>query len=152
MHYPPGILDNPSSSILNGGILKGEILIRRLFLSLSILFGLVISFGWSTSCFSQTAAPRPPISIGDFQPKPQLKVASTDIDQAKFPVVDIHSHFWIRLKHDTDSLEQFVAMMNRNNIALSVSLDGTLGQQLDDHIDYLWRNHKNRFLIFTNID
>jgi predicted TIM-barrel fold metal-dependent hydrolase len=152
MHYPPGVLNDPRSSILNGGILNGEILIRRLFLRLSILFGLVISFGWSSSCFSQTEAPRPPISIGDFQPKPQLKVASTDIVQAKFPVVDIHSHFWIRLKHDTDSLEQFVAMMNRNNIALGVSLDGTLGQQLDDHIDYLWRNHKNRFLIFTNID
>ncbi|XZE21139.1 amidohydrolase family protein [Pirellulaceae bacterium SH449] len=93
-----------------------------------------------------------PLSIGEFTPDPRLRVKSTRIERARFPVVDVHSHFSIRLKHDTDALEHFVQLMERNNIALSVSLDGTLGQQLEDHISYLWTNHKNRFLIFTNID
>ncbi len=94
----------------------------------------------------------PPLSISEFQPTPQLKVRNSDTQKARYPVVDVHSHFWIRLKHDRDALEEFVAMMDRNNIAMNVSLDGTLGQQLDDHIRYLWQNHKQRFLIFTNID
>lgn len=122
-----------------------------------------VVFGWSgivyATCYvsslksySQPPSPPPPITISDFKPEPRLKVASTEMTCGKFPVVDVHSHLWIRLKHDVESLEQFVAIMDRNNIALSVSLDGTLGQQLDDHMDYLWQKYKNRFLIFTNID
>jgi predicted TIM-barrel fold metal-dependent hydrolase len=130
----------------------GETLIRGLLHALCVSLSFAIFFGLTPRCHSQTVDPVSPITIGDFQPKPQLKVFSTDIVHAKFPVVDVHSHFWIRFKHDADSLEQYVAMMDRNNIAISVSLDGTLGQQLDDHMDYLWRNYKNRFLIFTNID
>lgn len=147
MHSPPCTESRQKFYFRNGVISH-----RDLFLWLWVSFALMIFLGWSSKCYPQTEVPPPPISIGDFQPQPQLKVASTDIVRAKFSVVDVHSHFWIRLKHDSDSLEQFVAMMDRNNIALSVSLDGTLGQQLDDHMEYLWSNHKNRFLIFTNID
>lgn len=42
--------------------------------------------------------------------------------------------------------------MDRNNIAVCVSLDGRLGQQLDDHIRYLWTEHRDRFVIFANLD
>jgi predicted TIM-barrel fold metal-dependent hydrolase len=42
--------------------------------------------------------------------------------------------------------------MDRNRIAVCVSLDGRLGSQLERHIDYLWRNYKNRFAIFANVD
>lgn len=127
-------------------------LICGIFITMGIRIVLGLVCGLTTKCYAQTSNLPPPIAIGDFRPEPRLKVATTDMTRAKFPVVDVHSHFWIRLKHDVDSLDQFIAMMDRNNIALSVSLDGTLGQQLDDHIDYLWRDHKNRFLIFTNID
>lgn len=115
-----------------------------------VSLGIVI--GWLEYGFCQTDQAIPPITIGEFEPIPQLKVLKTDIQKARFPVVDVHSHFWIRFKHDADSLEQFIAVMDRNNIAISVSLDGTLGQKLDDHFDYLWRSYKHRFLIFTNID
>lgn len=147
MHSPPGITASPRP-----GFCYEKIVNRFLLLGLSVSFALMITHGWTSICYPQTVSPPPPISIGDFQPQPQLKVATTNIVQAKYCVVDVHSHFWIRLKHDAESLDQFVAVMDRNNIALSVSLDGTLGQQLDDHIDYLWRKHKKRFLIFTNID
>ena len=147
MHSPSGKMTGPRSSNRNGAMIA-----RGLSFALWVAVSLRISCGWTPCCYAQTETPLPPVSIGDFQPQPQLKVASTDIVRATFPVVDVHSHFWIRLKHDTDSLEQFVAMMDRNNIALSVSLDGMLGQQLDDHMDFLWRNYKDRFLIFTNID
>jgi predicted TIM-barrel fold metal-dependent hydrolase len=42
--------------------------------------------------------------------------------------------------------------MDRNSIAVSVSLDGTLGTRLDEHIGFLWTKHRDRFVIFANID
>jgi hypothetical protein len=42
--------------------------------------------------------------------------------------------------------------MDRNNVALSVSLDGTLGPRLESHLDYLWSNYRDRFVVFANID
>jgi predicted TIM-barrel fold metal-dependent hydrolase len=92
------------------------------------------------------------LRLADFFPEPKLKVASTELEQAKFPVVDAHSHFWIRLRHDPSQLEEFVKLMDRNNIAICVSLDGRLGSRLDEHLAYLWTEYEDRFVVFANID
>ena len=43
-------------------------------------------------------------------------------------------------------------MMDRNNIAVCVSLDATLFKRLTEHRDFLWTAFKDRFVIFANID
>ena len=96
--------------------------------------------------------PAADLPLGEFRPKAVLKVRHTDLTRAKFPVVDCHSHFKIRFKHDPTALDGFVALMDRNNIALAVSLDGGLGEKLDEHIAYLWTRYRQRFAIFANID
>lgn len=137
---------------VNPLVLRTKLLVIGL-LRCSLVF-LVSSGTWLLPSwgYCQTNESPPPLSISEFSPEPRLRVKQTPVESARFPVVDVHSHFSIRLKHDTDALEHFVQLMDRNNIALSVSLDGTLGQQLENHISYLWTKHKNRFLIFTNID
>ena len=56
-----------------------------------------------------------------------LKVDSHDLKRAKMPVVDVHTHFFYRLRKSYESLDEFVRLMDRNNIAVCVSLDGKLG-------------------------
>ncbi len=92
------------------------------------------------------------LGIDEFTPEPKAKLRTTELTRAQMPVVDVHSHFWVRLKHDPEQLKGFVDVMNRNNIAICVSLDGRLGRQLDEHIKYLWAEHKDRFVIFANLD
>lgn len=92
------------------------------------------------------------LRLADFFPTPRVKGKSTELKHAKFPVVDVHSHFYIRLRHNVDQLDAFVKLMDRNQIAVSVSLDGKLGQRLNEHIEFLWTQYKDRFVIFTNID
>jgi predicted TIM-barrel fold metal-dependent hydrolase len=94
----------------------------------------------------------PNLSISEFVPVPQAKLPRTDIQQAKFPVVDVHTHFFVRFHHEPESLRAYVQVMDRNNIALSVSLDGTLGPRLDAHLAYLWTEYRDRFVVFSNID
>lgn len=98
------------------------------------------------------AEPVTDISIKDFNPEAQLSVPRTDIKAAKFPVVDVHTHFLVRARHDKDALKQIVAMLDNNNVAICVSLDGRLGEQLDRHIEYLWTEYRDRFVIYANID
>jgi predicted TIM-barrel fold metal-dependent hydrolase len=94
----------------------------------------------------------PQLPLSDFRPIPRLRVKETLLTKASNPVVDVHSHFSIRLRHDPNALEEYLQVMDRNSVAVSISLDGTLGPKLEEHINYLWTKHRDRFVIFANID
>ncbi|MEO1525214.1 MAG: amidohydrolase family protein [Planctomycetota bacterium] len=87
-----------------------------------------------------------------FRPQAKLLVPKHPRDSAQIPAVDVHTHFHYRLRDSDQALEDFVGLMDRNNIAVCVSLDGRLGSQLDRHIDYLWTRYRDRFAIFANIN
>ena len=89
-------------------------------------------------------------SISEFFPSPMLKVKQTNLEQAKFPVFDIHGHFGIRLKGDATALEKYVEVMGRNNIAVSTSLDAVLGRE-ERHLKFL-EPFLDRFVVFAHID
>lgn len=90
--------------------------------------------------------------LREFRPTPQLKVPETEITAASFPVVDVHTHMFFRQRHNEQALEDFVDLMNRNNVAICISLDGKLGSQLKEHLDFLWSRHPKRFLVFAHLD
>ncbi|MGB7344503.1 MAG: amidohydrolase family protein [Pirellulaceae bacterium] len=90
--------------------------------------------------------------LRDFRPTSKLRVPATKLLRAKHPVVDVHTHFHHRLHGNDQALADFVALMDRNQIAVCASLDGKLGDQLTQHRKFLWDNHRDRFVIFANID
>ncbi len=92
------------------------------------------------------------LRLDQFRPKSMLKVHYTNITQAKFPVINVHSHFGFRLKGSAEKLDEFIELMDRNNIAMCVSLDARLGDTLDEHKKHLWTKYPNRFAIFAHID
>ena len=92
------------------------------------------------------------LALDQFRPKAQLKVAEHLLPRAKFPVVDVHVHPRIRFRHSAEQLEDFVKLMDAQNIAVCVSLDGGLGAAFDEHARYLWTKYRDRFVIFANID
>jgi len=68
------------------------------------------------------------------------------------PVVDCHTHFFYKLRQNSQGLVDYVGLMDRCSIAVSISLDGLLGAQLDQHMEYLWTKYDDRFAIFANVD
>ncbi len=80
-----------------------------------------------------------------------LHVEEHHLERAKFPAIDVHTHFRIRLRHSAEQRDAFVKLMDRNNVALCVSLDGGLGDDLDEHLKFL-APHADRFAVFANID
>ena len=90
--------------------------------------------------------------LDQFQPESMLKVPEHLLQRAKFPVVDVHMHPRIRLNSSPELLDDYVKLMDAQNIAVSVSLDGGMGEQFVEHKKYLWTKYQNRFVIFANID
>jgi predicted TIM-barrel fold metal-dependent hydrolase len=92
-----------------------------------------------------------PLRLELFRPEPTLVVPATAVAQAKFPVIDIHTHFRLKLR-TREQLDEFVQVMDRNRIALCVSLDGGLGEPLREHLQFLHQKHAGRFMVFAHID
>ena len=98
------------------------------------------------------------LALGNFRPKSMLKVRENHLNSAKFPAVDAHTHFRYKLelrkdgRNAQDKLDEFVSLMDRHNIAVCVSLDGRMGDDLTQHQELLWTKYPNRFVIFANID
>jgi predicted TIM-barrel fold metal-dependent hydrolase len=90
--------------------------------------------------------------LENFRPRPMLKVPQHLLAQAKFRVVDVHTHFRQKFHGSTEALGDWVRLMDRNHIAVCVSLDGQWGDLFDEHAKLLWTEHRNRFVIFANID
>ncbi len=90
--------------------------------------------------------------LRNFRPQSKLKAASHPKTRAKYPVVDVHTHFHYKLHSSEQTLDDFVALMDRNQIAVCVSLDGKLGGQFERHTRFLWSGYRDRFVVFANVD
>src|SRR5690349_8575457 len=108
--------------------------------SANIIFIMLLG-GLGGSLYAQT----PPLDgrdgrqllLENFRPQATLKVPQSNLKGAKFPAIDVHSHFKVRLKHSPEQLDAFVQVMDRQGIAICVSLDGGLGENIDEHAKYL---------------
>lgn len=93
-----------------------------------------------------------PLAIDQFEPRPSLVLPEHRPSRAKYPVVDIHTHPARKFRGDAQRLDEFVRLMDEQNIALCVSLDGRWGEKLEEHNEYLLEKHPDRFLVFANVD
>lgn len=93
-----------------------------------------------------------PLALENFRPKSQLVLPRTEIARAKFPAVDVHVHPRLKFRYEPEKLDAFVRLMDEQNIAVCVSLDGGLGDDLQEHKMYLWTKYRDRFVIFSTID
>ncbi|MFM7074375.1 MAG: amidohydrolase family protein [Planctomycetota bacterium] len=87
-----------------------------------------------------------------FRPDPSVKLRQTLVERARWPVVDIHTHFRVKTRQSVEARDAYIQLMDRNGIAVCVSLDGGWGEQFEDHAAHLWDRHRDRFVIFANID
>ncbi len=90
--------------------------------------------------------------LDEFRPRSMLQVAVHTPRQARFPAVDVHTHFAFKLQQTEQAVDDFVRLMDRNQIAVCVSLDGRLNDLAEEQRDLLWTHYKNRFVIFVHLD
>jgi len=93
-----------------------------------------------------------PLSLEHFQPRSMLVLPENRPQRARFPVVDVHTHMRYKLRQVPQQLDEFVRLMDHHQIAVCVSLDGQLGESFVEHRDFLWAKHRDRFVVFANVD
>jgi predicted TIM-barrel fold metal-dependent hydrolase len=107
---------------------------------------------WS-SCDREDRGPAAgALPLDEFRPRSMLKVEEHPLGRAKFAVVDIHVHPRVRLRHSSELLDEFVKLMDAQNIAVCVSLDGGMGEAFAEHQKFLWAKYRQRWVIFANVD
>lgn len=87
-----------------------------------------------------------PLDIKDYEPKSMLRVAATKVEQARFPVIDIHTHL---TAEPLATPAQLLEVMNRRNLRTLVNLTGGFGDKLKANVQAYDRAHPGRFLTFT---
>src|SRR3954467_15874999 len=93
------------------------------------------------------AAQKPPLPLAEFEPKSMLHVAETRVAQARFPVVDFHTH--VSPRRSTKPAvppADIVKTMDVVNLRTMINLTGGSGDGLASTIASFARAFRGRFL------
>ena len=100
------------------------------------------------------------LDLSQFQPKSMLQVPETQVERARFPVIDVHTHLSFAVsfrsgdphRDEVKFLEEpreLLKVMDRRNLRMMVDLTGGFGKGLEEAIQKYPAAHPGRFLIFT---
>ena len=88
------------------------------------------------------------LKLSDYRPVSVFKIPVSDIRQASFPVIDMHSHAYV---DNVEDLQQWVKDMDENNIEKVIVHTGTYGEEFDALYD-LYKGVSDRFEMWCGID
>jgi uncharacterized protein len=88
-------------------------------------------------------------TIEEYQPKSTLLTPEHNIERAKYPFVDIHSHHW---NPTAEHVEQVVKEMDAINLRVLVNLSGGTGEDLKKTLAVMKGRYPNRFVVFANLN
>ena len=122
---------------------------HRLLLALSLLPAVAATAAAQAPARGGEPAPRPVMSIEDYEPRSMLKVPETILTRSKYPFVDVHGHQ--RLNIEPARYDSLVREMDELNMGVMINLSGRHGDALADGVRNFAR-HPGRVLVFANID
>ena len=102
----------------------------------------------------------PDLPLRDYEPRSALSVHRTEIEQARFPVIDIHTHLSFAAKRAegapdrgarsyTAPADDLLPVMDRCNVRTMVNLTGGYDAGLAEAVSNYDKEHPGRFLTFT---
>jgi predicted TIM-barrel fold metal-dependent hydrolase len=100
-------------------------------------------------------APSGGLPLDQFEPKSMLHVPETHVPRARFPVIDFHTHITGTSRSGPDRIQfsldpsNCLAVMDRRNMRMMVSLTGGFGGGLREALAKLSVAHPGRFAVFT---
>lgn len=85
--------------------------------------------------------------LKNYQPRSSLTLKQNLVPRAKYPVVDVHTHFPATVEPDF-----LIDRMNELNVKRVVNLSGGWGNELDELLNRYYKLDPEKFIIFCNID
>ena len=107
-----------------------------------VLLGSLLSAGESA------ATPADEIKLKDYRPVSIYNVPKTDVRKARYPVIDFHTHDYAKTSAE---VEEWIAAMDGANIARSIILTFTTGDEFDALVAKYGR-YPDRFELWCYFD
>src|SRR5499426_2681781 len=119
---------------------------NRLLLSPLILAGFILVV--LITSFDSALAQSQTLTFEEYEPKSTMVVPEHKIPQAKFPMIDIHSH------HSDLSpayVDKLIKEMDSINLRVIVNLSGGTGERLKQTVAAMKGRYPDRFVVFANM-
>lgn len=110
-----------------------------------IFVGALMILGISTSGRSQSIDE---LKLKDYRPVSIFRVPVSDVQRARFPVIDVHTHDYARTDAD---LDEWVRKMDTLGIRKTIILSGRTGQAFDEIVKRYSR-YPDRFDVWCGFD
>ena len=110
----------------------------------------------ATSQRQASAAPKPGMTLEEFEPKSMLVLPQHPTPRASHPVIDVHTHVGFlfpkhraagspEMAHALAQIDDIVRWMDALNITTLINLTGGYGDALKQNVTDLQERHKGRF-------
>lgn len=123
----------------------------KLYAHTTLLFILILLTGCQTATRQEDSYnPNDPaqLKLADYHPQSVFKIPSNELQQAKYPVIDMHSHAYVETKEE---LETWVNTMDENNVEKVIVHTGAYGEEFDRLYD-LYTSVSDRFEMWCGFD
>src|SRR6202047_2273937 len=87
-------------------------------------------------------------TIDEYQPKSTLVTKEHQIERAKFPFIDIHSHHW---NPGPEEVDRLVKEMDTINLRVMVNLSAGTEEELKKTVAVMKGRYPDRFVVFANM-
>ncbi len=106
-------------------------------------FVIVTFLLFSSTAFAQT------MSVEEYEPKSTLVVTENKPTRAKYPFIDVHTHYDANMSRDR--LDALIKELDAINLHTAVNLSGGTGDKLTSGVKNMKGNYPTRFLLFANL-
>ena len=109
-----------------------------------------VAIGASSLIMGQSPSEVPPdqLLLKDYRPQSIFKVPITKVDRARFSVIDVHSHPYVRTP---SQVEQWIRNMDEVGVERSIIMVGATGKVFDSAVA-LFGKYPDRFELWCGID
>ncbi len=105
--------------------------------------------GWGGPGVESHPGPMDAIALKDYAPKSSLVVAETNLQKAKYPVIDVHTHLNAKTPAD---VRQWVQTMDEVGVQTTVILTGATGREFDKLVELYLKPFPGRFQLYCGLD
>jgi len=127
---------------------NSSFLIRIIFSGILITF--IISGCRNHNELPDDSAVADELLLKNYRPGSVFNIPETDIKKAKFPVIDIHSHPFVKTEEE---IKQWIRNMDETGIEKTIILTGATGAKFDSlYAEYSKPEYNNRFEVWCGFD
>ena len=95
-----------------------------------------------------TDTPPDQLLLKDYRPKSIYRIPQTDVRKARFPVIDVHSHVYVK---DAGGVNEWLKTMDDVGIERTIVMASGAGARFDTAME-LFGRHPERFEVWTGLD